>query len=368
MSSSSPSTSSAFSTLQILAMCLLLTLFDLNNGSSRSGVKGNNVIDDPGGFGGSRSRVISGDATGGSTLRAPPFCYSLAPLQKGKVDVLIFSKDRPLRLLSLLESQALHVSGASSVTVMFLASTEVRQAAYERVASLFDDVEFVDEAQFGAEPDKPRFQVAVESVLERLSAPYITPIVDEMVWLRATDLAHVADYLDTAAPEGDGTFQLRLGMSYTNVGAANPILQASNGPRSVLSFSWSWELLPRDFAFVTVVDAAVVSAARLRSEWKALRFNHPGELESAWEKFQPSYGKGLHFFYADSSITNVEDPNKVRDDRSHPGHANGLDAAAQKVVDGMHLNISSVTELMPLTGHTGMDMAFLPISKCSAGT
>ena len=297
-------------------------------------------------------------------------CFGPVSQRLDTVDIIIFSKDRPLRLLSLLESQARHVSGAGRVAVVFLASNALRQAAYARVVSLFKDVLFFDEAAYHAVPNKPRFQVAVEHALESFSSPYITPIVDEMVWLRATNLAHVAVHLATADSGGSGTFQLRLGMSYTNVGAANPSMLPSSlapgDPRNVFCFAWFRQISPFDFASMAIVDAVVVSAPRLRSEWRAINYSHPGDLEAEWSRFEPTYSKECaHYFYQESSITNIEDENKVRSDRSRAEQGGGLDAAARELLAERHLNISSVEGFSPDCGHQRMRLGLIPLVGCT---
>jgi hypothetical protein len=159
-------------------------------------------------------------------------------------------------------------------------------------------------------------------------------------------------------------------MSYENVGAANPSLVPapleSQDARTILCYSWHSDISPYDFAFITIVDAAVMSAPRLRAEWRSFNFSHPGDLESAWYSFQPTYGKScIHFFYADSSITNIEDADKVRADKMRI-HG-GPDEAAFEVLAGNHINISSFSgSLVPSGGHIHMQLSTAPLTKCGS--
>ena len=297
------------------------------------------------------------------------------------VDVLIFSKDRPLRLLALLESQAQLVRNVGTVAVIFAASRSEHMAGYALVAALFPHVHFVRDSDFLVTASvniKSQFQTAVEFALrDLLHSRYISPIVDEMIWLRETDMAFVAAVLTSSNPEGDGTFQMRLGWSVNGMAAARPesvsmtaSKEASTLHQKIFCYRWTGHnMAPPDAAYTTIVDAAVYDATRLRAEWATLRYNHPGDLEGGWYAFKPHYGKGcVHFFFQEAAITNVEIgmADKVRNDHSKrdADSVGRIVTASLDLLSGQHLNVAPAMGLLPDSGHVLLHLDLVLFEQC----
>ena len=302
------------------------------------------------------------------------------PRRNDTVDILIFSKDRPMRLLSLLESQMAYVANQGSVTVIFDGSEPEHRAAYAVVADLFPGVLFVSEADFSAAEGKPRFQLAVESALRQFSAPYTTSIVDEMIWLRKVDLAHVAAHMAASSAGADSTFQLRMGMSLVKIDDAQPSIAphapslAAVGGGGVRCFTWtSPDMSPPTAAYTTIVDGAVFDARRLAADWAALRYAHPGELETQWYAARPSFSRPCaHMFFDDAALCNFESTAKVRIDNADANprrDASALTHASMLVQMGLHIDWSGLVarRQKPPYPHVPEEpLAFLPLEKCGA--
>ena len=302
---------------------------------------------------------------------------ALAQPRSDTVDIIIFSKDRPLRLLSLLESQMARVVNQGSVAVVFDGSEPAHLAAYAIVADLFPGVLFVSEADFAATDDKSRFQLAVESVLSRFSAPYIASIVDEMIWLRETDLAQVAAYMAASAAGAATSFQLRMGMALSHIEDAKPTLvppapsSAEADPR-VHCYTWtSPDMSPPTAAFTTIVGAAVFDARRLVADWAALRYAHPGQLEGRWYSSRPSYSLPCaHLFFEEAAIANFETTIKVREDLKEGDSTKDsavLERASTFVQMGLHLDYKRMTaarQLAPYPHSSAEPASFLPFEVC----
>ena len=297
-------------------------------------------------------------------------CYRVCESLPAKtVDVIIFTKDRPLRLYALLESHFKHVINSGHVFVIFTASHDTHAAAYNVVKKHFPCVHFIDEGGFTPEMDKSSFQLAVESVLESISSPFVSPIVDEMVWLSGVDFQDIADFLSTSDPDGRGTFQLRLGLSYLNMDLLSPhLVQTDRSNKTILCYSWSsQEMKPIDAGYTTIVDAGVYSTSRLKSDWLSFRnYKHPGDLEAQWYQFMPSYGPGCsHFFYENSVIVNVESAEKVRSDFSSASDSEKILESSSQLLNNLHLDISTLFNYSPPYSHIYVKLALIPLHLCS---
>lgn len=207
------------------------------------------------------------------------------------------------------------------------------------------------------------------------------PLVDDVLFTRSVDLAHVARALDAHAPQG--TFQLRLTLAYPGAGALAQRSPLAVPPLAVPPlahhdtlhcYAWSSTLetlQPSFFHFVNL-DAGVYSTERVTREWGALGFSHPGELEMAWYASKTTYAAGCqHLFYAQGAAVNVEMGGKVRPDAEQ--HSTGLaelEADAAAVLRGERLDVSAlvgwnVTQshlVLPLVRLAGEGAAALPPS------
>jgi Glycosyl transferases group 1 len=301
-----------------------------------------------------------------STVSTLPPCFTSCDSSPvDTIDFIIFSKNRPLRLLSLLESHFKHVLNSGRVFVIFSGSNAIHNTAYKQVETLFPCVHFVDERSFRSENGKSGFQIAVEFVLEACASPYISPVVDEMIWLRDVDLKEVTNFL-LKFDNDRGTFQLRLGMSYSSIQKSQPTLVRYNSSKAIYCYVWtSQDMIPIDLGYTTIVDAGVYSASRLKNEWASLRFNHPGELESQWYKFMPTYGPGCnHFFFYESSIVNVESKDKVRSDLSQDSDGLLLKKSSFEILFGNHIDVSQFFNYSPTYSHVSLPLLLKPLTLC----
>jgi len=100
------------------------------------------------------------------------------------VDIIVFSKDRPLQLYNNLESIKKFVSGYGKVYVMFNYSNEDYKNSYEKLnkLSVFDDIIFVDESIYG-------FNTTIRNILDILQSEYLLMEIDDEVYCDTIDLA-----------------------------------------------------------------------------------------------------------------------------------------------------------------------------------
>lgn len=315
--------------------------------------------------------------------RAAACLATRAPPPAATVDVLIFSKDRPLQLLALLESQARHVAHAGAVAVVVRATSAETAAGYQLVAALHPSVHFEWQAQASRDwLGRAAFRRSVVAALAVLRAPFVAPLVDEVVWLRPVDLADVASAL--AQLGGQGTFQLRLGLHYTNAAAAKPREWRAGAPGRprVSCYEWtSRTMQPPNFAYTAIVDAGVYPAARLRREWAAIGgyrgYHHPGELEGGWYDAQPGYAPGcVHLLYDNSSVVNNERSDSagrvvtVRDDyagSAGPDNQRALLNDTRALLAGWRLDTAPFDGMLPPYGHVRVPLRLVPLVAPGSG-
>jgi hypothetical protein len=289
------------------------------------------------------------------------------------VDTLIFSKDRPLKLFALLESQARHVrGGGGAVTIILRATSLAAAVGYRVVEAAFPGVRFVWQTPALS------FQRTTEAALRGLQAPYLMPLVDELVWTRPVDLAAVAGALRRG---GDvGTFQLRLGLHLAGIAAARPNIASSSSSSfaaardtAAATYCYEWtgpDMAPSTFAHPTVLDAGVYPSARLQREWYSLSYGSPNELEFFWYAHRQGYGPGcVHLFYANASVVNNESGDLVRDTAGALGGSSGGDARAviaanhtAALLAGQRIDVAAFDGLTGPYAHVSVPLRFVPLA------
>ena len=87
--------------------------------------------------------------------------FPATPRAPGAVDIVIFSFDRPLQLYGALESIQRYVSGYQALTVLYRASDERFNAAYDTVKSAFPKVRYVKQSDNPRKDFKPLLTQAI---------------------------------------------------------------------------------------------------------------------------------------------------------------------------------------------------------------
>lgn len=307
-------------------------------------------------------------------LRVAAACHAVAGAAatqppRRTVDSLVFSKDRPLKLFALLESQQRHVRNGGATTVILRATSLASAVGYRVVAAAFPGVTFVWQTPALS------FQRTVEAALRGLGAPYTMPLVDELVWTRDVDLGAVAAALRRGSDRG--TFQLRLGLHMAGVAAARPSIASlaaaaardddaavAAGGGATYCYEWAGpDMAPSTFAHPTVLDAAVVPAARLRREWYSLSFGSPNELEYFWYAYRQTYGPGcVHLFYANASVVNNESGDLVRDTAADASKAELAAEHTAALLAGRRIDVEDFDGLTGPHAHVSVPLRFVPLA------
>lgn len=228
---------------------------------------------------------------------APLLGFPPSQIQK-KVDLLIFSYNRPLQLYSCLESVQRYMSGLGTISVLYRADESHFAAGYEKVKQDFPEVAFVMQS---AKPKKD-FKPHVLDLAFSSPNPYILFGVDDNIVKDFVDLGLCAEILDRTGAYG---VYLRLGKNIHYSYQANrdqpvpPSVAVANG-------IYAWDLLgaQADWGFPNSLDLAIYPKAQIKTAFKKMRFHTPNSLEFVWAKdFWPKSAVGLYF--EQSKIINI---------------------------------------------------------------
>lgn len=229
---------------------------------------------------------------------APLAQFPLPRPSNPKVDLLLFSYNRPLQLYACLESIQRYVTGSGVVSVLYRADDAAFIAGYERVKQAFPEVVFT----LQSEKPKKDFKKNLMKLAFGSPSPYILFGVDDNIVKDFVDLSQCAEMLDRTGAYG---VYLRLGKNIHYSYQAN---REQPVPPSVAVASglYAWDLSSgqADWCFPNTLDLTVYPKAGIKTAFEKMRFHTPNSLEFVWARdFWPKSAVGLYF--EQSKIINI---------------------------------------------------------------
>ena len=218
------------------------------------------------------------------------------------VDIILFTKNRPLQTLAFMKSLAYQVTGINKVYVQYVADGDEFEEGYSMVAYCVSKLDIV------LVPEKERgFRDTFLGLLESSTASHVMLAVDELIWIRPVDLRVAADILhrnqDTTA-----TFQLRLGQDvgvYTQIKNTTHVFRDIYPEQDILAY-YPFRL-PYDFGYLMHVDGLLMSKSEMFKDFSETltRYFSPSSLESRWVRCcLQSRARKWHLMYKTSRVFN----------------------------------------------------------------
>jgi hypothetical protein len=206
-----------------------------------------------------------------------------------KVDIVVFSYNRPMQLYACLESICTHLTNIAGVTVIARASEASYVQGYEEVKKAFPDTEFL----FQGENPKEDFKPLVMQAVYGSPARFVAFAVDDLVVKDSVDLAVCAEAIKSLGGWG---FYLRLGknINYNYMAASSVPIPPLRAHKEGI-FSWTFGKAEGDWAYANSVDMTVYSKEKIRSDLEMLPFYSPNSFESNWAQKTKKRKKGLCF-------------------------------------------------------------------------
>jgi hypothetical protein len=214
-----------------------------------------------------------------------------------RAEGVVFSKDRPLQLHALLASYAELVRDAPPLHVLYRASSEAYRDAYEEV--LGDSP-----ARLGRVVAECRFRDDLLALLDAVAAPRTFFLVDDIVFVRETDLASLLA-LDPARFVPTLRLAPHLRRSYT-VDRDQPLPPFREGVLAAPDLRcWRWKDGELDWGYPLSVDGNVFSTGEVRWMAHHAAFTAPNSFEVGLQRFERAFRPRLGVCHAASRILNV---------------------------------------------------------------
>lgn len=220
-------------------------------------------------------------------------------LAQEQIDLVIFSKNRPLQLYAFLESCERYISGLSAVSVIYYADQPF-VAAYDEVKATFPEAQFLQQKTVGSRGD---FKTLTNQAVFQTDAPYIIFAVDDIIMIDAVDLQHCAQLLERYQAYG---FYLRLGTDITECYSerrhtGRPPLKE----REPDVYSWRFNQGTGDWGYPHTVDMTLFRKCDIQNYVRNMGYHSPNTLEGHWSGYAGSVMQRRGLCFTTSKMVNL---------------------------------------------------------------
>jgi hypothetical protein len=226
-------------------------------------------------------------------------CLAIAAQEsKVAVDVIMFSKDRPLQLYASLESFDEYVKGINNIFVIYHARDDRFALAYKEVRKNFPAVVFIEQSRYSPRSD---FKSLVSKTLTNSRASHIAFSVDDIIITDYIDVLQCASWLQKTGAYG---FYLRMGKDITEGYLASDTMKFPD----LIAFgndvySWQFSTGSNDWCYPNTLDMTIFVKEMVQSVFQKMSFTSPNTLESTWSGKADFSLRGLCF--GSSKVINI---------------------------------------------------------------
>ncbi len=214
-----------------------------------------------------------------------------------RAEGIVFSKDRPLQLHALLASYAELVRDPPPLHVVYRPTSDAYRDAYAEVLR-------ASTAPLGKVVVEQSFRDDLLALLDGIEAPRTFFLVDDIVFVRETDLAPLLR-LDPARFVPSLRLAPHLRRSYT-VDRDQPLPPFRDGVLADPDLRcWRWKDGALDWGYPLSVDGNVFSTAEIRWMARHASFVAPNSFERALQAFQRAFRTRLGICHTASRIVNL---------------------------------------------------------------
>lgn len=276
------------------------------------------------------------------------FTITIDSVEEEKVDMIVYSYNRPMQLYALLESTQIFVTGLGEVNVIYRADNAY-ESAYEQVKREFPDVIFFKQ---GVNPDKD-FKPMTLSAVFGSPNKYVVFGVDDIIVKDYVDLSQCIQNLEKTKAYG---FYLRLGNHITHCYPTNR--SQSIPPLRHIGeqvYAWKFNEGDLDWGYPHTVDMTIYRKEDIKRDLTDRRYTNPTGLEAGW-KHDVADLEGLCF--SDSKIVNIP-ANRVQQIEPNRSMNGDPIMLLEKFNEGYKIDVSCFHKIRHHSPHIEADFRFI---------
>lgn len=240
------------------------------------------------------------------TLFLPNNLFCTVPVSnEGCVDLVIFSRNRPMQLTATLESIEKHITGFKTITVLCHTENDDFLRGYEHVKKDFPYVVFVMQERNNRQA---HFKRQLLGIVELLQAPYLMFAVDDIIVTDKVDLHHCYALLKATAAY---SCHLRVGKDIThtsrNLPMPQPALHPVKGGEMYTWFLHEGHGFDSYFGYPYSVDMTIFPHELVAQYVRRSQCVSPNTFEGYWNWSTPPLPRNTRgLCYPTSRMVNIE--------------------------------------------------------------
>lgn len=211
------------------------------------------------------------------------------------IDLIIFSKNRPLQLYALLESLYQHTDSQKSanVSVIYRYDQSFR-ASIDELSDKFSFVSFIEQNDFYQD---------VINCLKTTTNRFCAFLVDDIVFKENISLANTCHLL--LSNPHILTFSMRMGMHLNFCYPTNSRQSIPDGNIQKGFFAWNWKVGHGDWSYPFSLDGHIFRKEDLERWTSKITFSNPNQFEDRLQIAKTEKGNEICICQTQSAIVNL---------------------------------------------------------------
>lgn len=224
---------------------------------------------------------------------------------------IVFSRDRALQLHALLSSYVEQAINPAPVHVLYRATNEQHQRAYECLMGMFAESNIT----FVPQESGSSFRTQLIELISGITTRTVFFLVDDIVFIRPVDIGVFAD-ADTSAEVRSLRLGPHLRRSYM-LDQDQPLPPFTSCPHTVTeALCWKWEKGELDWRYPLSVDGHLLGTDEILAMAQVADFQSPNSFEANLQNFNPVFLDRRGMCYREAKIINIP-CNRVQTDFAH---------------------------------------------------
>lgn len=203
---------------------------------------------------------------------------------------IIFSKDRAIQLHLLLESLEVNAN-YFELEIIYLATNDEYQKAYDLLISRFTKAKFIKQSEFNKD---------VLNCFKSYTGKFITFFVDDCIIYRPFDLKTALDILQN--DEDVFSFALRMGKNTTFCYTMQQNMTSGNLFEQENTMQWRWRYGNYDFNYPICFDGHIYRTDDIYKILKAVAFHNPNTMELSVQHYKINCPQRMASFYTSALV------------------------------------------------------------------
>lgn len=270
-------------------------------------------------------------------------------VREAELDVVIFSKDRPLQLLSLLESMDSFTKPKIQPHIIYNAKNNDYEQAYQELFTRYSNLF----AKFYNDQEKGFKQTLID-LLDSLEGKKVVFFVDDIIFINSLEWKTLLRFDSQKTVPS-----LRLGLHLSRCYTTNDRQELPPMTKLMGLCWWKWSEGDYDWAYPLSVDGHIFSKKEFLDMVQQIDFKAPNTLELGLQKFRPYFESRLGTCFEHSVIVN-NPVNRVQDEIQNLHGSVHQDELLAKWREGERLDFLRYKNFIPQSAHQELELTFIP--------